>query len=88
MRAYYNENDSNAAAWLRELIADGLISDGDVDERTIEDVRPDDLMGFTRCHFFAGIGGWDYALRLAGWPSNAIVPQVAAEFVKAFMDDR
>ena len=22
------------------------------------------------CHFFAGIGVWSYALRLAGWPDN------------------
>jgi DNA (cytosine-5)-methyltransferase 1 len=25
------------------------------------------VRGFTQCHFFAGIGGWSYALRLAGW---------------------
>jgi DNA (cytosine-5)-methyltransferase 1 len=65
--AYYNENDTFAAAWLRELITDGQIMDGVVDERDIQDVQPADLVGFTRCHFFAGIGGWDYALRLAGW---------------------
>jgi DNA (cytosine-5)-methyltransferase 1 len=35
---YYNEYDRNAAAWLRELIADGLIPDGVVDERSIVDV--------------------------------------------------
>ena len=27
-------------------------------------------MGYTQCHFFAGIGGWSYALRLAGWPDD------------------
>ena len=70
MRAYYNEIDTFAAAWLRELIADGLIADGEVDERSILDVRPDDLRGFTQCHFFAGIGGWSRALRLAGWPDD------------------
>ncbi len=68
--AYYNENDPFAAAWLRELIAAGLITDGDVDERSIADVQPSDLVGYGRCHFFAGIGGWDYALRLAGWPDD------------------
>ena len=26
-----------------------------------------DLAGYERAHFFAGIGGWDYALKLAGW---------------------
>ncbi|HDX9002459.1 TPA: DNA cytosine methyltransferase [Klebsiella michiganensis] len=68
--AYYNEIDPFAAQWLRNLIAGGHIAPGEVDERSIEDVTPDDLRGFTQCHFFAGIGGWSYALRLAGWPDN------------------
>lgn len=67
---YYNEFDPKAAAWLRELIKSGHIAQGEVDERSIEDVAPDDLRGFTQCHFFAGIGGWSYALRLAGWPDD------------------
>lgn len=67
MTAYYNEIDPFAAQWLRNLIQAGLIAPGEVDERSIEDVRPDDLRGFKQCHFFAGIGGWSYALRLAGW---------------------
>src|SRR5690606_7095990 len=29
-----------------------------------------DLVGYTQYHFFAGIGGWPYALRLAGWPDD------------------
>lgn len=70
MPAYYNEYDAGAAAWLRELIKRGLIADGEVDERSILDVTADDLRGFTQCHFFAGIGGWSYALRLAGWPDD------------------
>ncbi len=64
---YYNENDPKAAAWLRELIADGHIPGGYVDERSICDVRPHELTGYAQQHFFAGIGGWAYALRLAGW---------------------
>lgn len=70
MTAYYNERDPYAAQWLRNLIAAGLIAPGDVDERSIEDVRPDDLVGYRQCHFFAGLGGWSYALRLAGWPDD------------------
>lgn len=66
-RAYYNEIDPFAAQWLRNLIDAKLIASGDVDERDIRDVHPDDLGGYTQCHFFAGIGGWSYALRLAGW---------------------
>jgi DNA (cytosine-5)-methyltransferase 1 len=68
--AYYNEIDPYAAQWLRNLIAAGLIPAGDVDTRSIEDVRPDDLRGYVQCHFFAGIGGWPLALALAGWPSD------------------
>jgi DNA (cytosine-5)-methyltransferase 1 len=68
--AYYNEIDPFAAAWLRELIADGLIAPGEVDERSIEDVLPSDLAGFVQCHFFAGIGVWSLALRQAGWPDD------------------
>ena len=70
MTAYYNEHDAYAAAWLRNLIAAGHIAPGDVDARDIQDVTPDDLTGYTQCHFFAGIGGWSYALRLAGWPDD------------------
>lgn len=70
MAVYYNEYDAGAAAWLRELIRRGLIADGVVDERSILDVQPDDILAFTQCHFFAGIGGWSYALRLAGWPDD------------------
>lgn len=67
---YYNENDRFAAEWLRGLIAAGHIASGHVDERDIRDVRPDDLAGYTQCHFFAGIGGWSRALRLAGWSDD------------------
>lgn len=70
MTAYYNENDPKAAAWLRELIRCGHIAAGEVDERSITEVVPDDISGYDQCHFFAGIGGWSYALRLAGWPDD------------------
>jgi DNA (cytosine-5)-methyltransferase 1 len=70
MTAYYNENDQFAAAWLRELIKAGHIADGHVDTRSIKEVQPADLRGYTQHHFFAGIGGWSHALRLAGWPDD------------------
>ncbi len=70
MTAYYNEIDKYAAQWLRNLIAAGHIAPGDVDDRSISDVRPSDLVGYTQCHFFAGIGGWSLALRLAGWSDD------------------
>src|ERR1700693_2010156 len=71
--AYYNEFDAFAAQWLRNLISAGHIASGDVDERDIRDVRPDDLRGYSQHHFFAGIGGWPYALRLAGWADDRVV---------------
>lgn len=67
MTAYYNEFEPYAAQWLRNLIDAGLIAHGQVDSRSIVDVRPNDLAGFTQVHFFAGIGGWSLAARLAGW---------------------
>lgn len=70
MVAYYNEIDPFAAQTLRNLIAAGQIAPGDVDERSIEDVCPDDLRSYTQCHFFAGIGGWSLGLRIAGWDDS------------------
>lgn len=67
---YYNEWNKGAAAWLRELINNKLIPYGYVDERSITEVTPSDLEGFTQCHFFAGIGGWPLALQLAGVPAS------------------
>lgn len=94
--AFYNEWDSYAADWLRNLCAAGHIAPGVVDSRSIRDVRPVDLDGYTRVHFFAGIGGWDLALQLAGWPDDVPVwtgscpcqPFSAAGKRGGFDDDR
>jgi DNA (cytosine-5)-methyltransferase 1 len=94
--AYYNEIDPYAAQWLRNLIKEGLIADGEVDTRSIVDVRPSDLVGFTQCHFFAGLGGWGGALRLAGFPDGRPVwtgscpcqPFSLAGAQKGFSDER
>lgn len=67
---YYNEFNPKAAAALRQAILDGLIPNGEVDTRSITDVRPEQLEGYSQCHFFAGIGMWPFALRLAGWPED------------------
>lgn len=67
---YYNENDPKIAKWLLNLVRAGIIPFGIVDTRSIEEVTPGDLQGFTQHHFFAGIGGWPLALRLAGWPTD------------------
>jgi len=67
---YYNEFDGKTANWLKELIKQGLIPNGDVDTRSITEIKPHELNGYTQCHFFAGIGGWSLALQLANWDST------------------
>lgn len=66
----YNDNDAKACAWLRELIAAGHLPPGAVDGRSITEIQPHELENHAQCHFFAGIGGWPLALRLAGWPDD------------------
>ena len=63
---WYNENNAFAADWLRLLIQAGQISRGPINEQSISSLGSDDCEATS--HFFAGIGGWDYALQLAGWP--------------------
>lgn len=96
MVAFYNEIDPYAAQWLRNLIAAGHIAPGVVDERSIQDIRPDELTDYTQCHFFAGIGVWSLALRRAGWPDDRPVwtgscpcqPFSAAGAGAGFADER
>jgi DNA (cytosine-5)-methyltransferase 1 len=62
MTTYFNEIDPYPAGWLR-----GAFPGSMVDERSIADVGAEDVAGAERAHFFAGIGGWELALDLAGW---------------------
>ena len=64
---YYNEWDPFAANWLAN---NPMLSPGVVDARSIKEVRGDEIDSYRQCHFFAGIGGWSYALELAGWPTD------------------
>lgn len=68
--AYYNEIEPYLCQWLKNLMAAGLIPRGDVDDRDIRSVCADDLRGYGQCHFFAGVGGFAYACRLADWPDD------------------
>ena len=71
MSAIYNDNDQFSAAWLEGLISSGQIPEGVVDRRSIADLSHADVAGSGHRHFFAGIGGWAHALRLAGVPDDA-----------------
>jgi len=70
MTALYNEFDPFAAQWLRHLSANDHIAPCYVDDRSIEDLTPDELRAFDQVHLFAGIGVWSYALRRIGWPDD------------------
>lgn len=67
---YCNEINPYACAWLGNLMAAGVIPQGHVDGRSIEEVQPDDVRAYPQCHWFAGVGGWCHALTLAGWPAT------------------
>lgn len=67
---FFNEIDPFAAQWIRELMKVGVITEGEVDERPVEDIAPVELRGYRRVHLFGGIGVWDYALALAGFPAD------------------
>lgn len=67
---YYTDIDPHVCRWMEELIANHALRDGTVDQRCIVDISHDDLAGHKRCHFFAGIGGWAYALQLAGFTED------------------
>lgn len=67
---YYNDDDPWCVAWLDALVSSGVLPYGPIDSRSITAVSAADLRGFRACHFFAGIGGWAEALRLAAWPDT------------------
>jgi DNA (cytosine-5)-methyltransferase 1 len=71
MVALYNEHEQFCSTWLRKLIVRGQLTPGLVDQRDVRLLSPRDLVQYDRVHFFAGIGGWDLALQIAGWPDTA-----------------
>ena len=68
--SYYNEIDPNCCEWIRQLIKLKQIPDGEVDCRSITEVKPDDIRPFIQAHFFGGIGGFALALRRCGVPDD------------------
>lgn len=67
---FYSEWDPYSAAWIRNLVRDGLVSPGVVDERDVREVKADEVRGYHRQHYFAGVCGWELALQLAGWDAD------------------
>jgi len=70
MPALYNEIEPFACEWLENLERAGHIAPGRVERRSIRDLLAADVAGAGQRHFFAGIGAWSHALRLAGWPDD------------------
>ena len=68
--AFYNDHEPGACAWLSQLCKRNLIARGDISRESIRYLSPETLAAYTQVHLFAGIGGWSYALRLAGWPDD------------------
>jgi hypothetical protein len=81
--AYYNEIDPFAAQWLRNLIAGGHIAPGEVDERSIEDVTPDDLRGFVPLFR----RDW-WMVMLCAWPDGRITDRSGQEVARASLSAR
>ena len=67
---FYNDNDPFVAAWLRELTDHEHITPGTILKQDIAALDPAVLADYDRVHLFAGIGGWDFAFQLAGWPAD------------------
>ena len=57
----FNELDPVACAVLRHCY------EGNVLERSIKDLKSEDVAGYERVHFFAGAGLWEVACEIAGW---------------------
>lgn len=66
----HNEIEPFAALWLENLATAGTIPPSHVDRKSIADLTGSDFAGYAQVHFFAGIGGWSHALKLAGWPAE------------------
>lgn len=67
---YYNENSPFCSTFLTQLISDDFIPNGFVDNRSVEIIPGSDILPYNQVHLFAGVGGWPFALQLAGWPVN------------------
>lgn len=67
-RLFFNDINPFTQLWVKNLWPAARTLTKDIRELT-----PNDAAGYRRCHFFAGIGGWELALAMAGWPENVTV---------------
>jgi DNA (cytosine-5)-methyltransferase 1 len=61
-KIYINEIDDFACHWLEQLMKDEIIPNAHIDNRSIKDVKSNELQGYDQCHFFGGIGVWLYGV--------------------------
>jgi len=66
---FYNDIDKKACKWLRQLQLNKLIPKCDIECKSISNILGEEVRQYTRCHFFAGIAGWELAMQMIKWPN-------------------
>jgi DNA (cytosine-5)-methyltransferase 1 len=66
----YTDIDPFCFEWIRGLFDSGQLPDGIILRSDVREIDPALLSEIDQAHFFAGIGGWAYAIELAGWPRD------------------
>jgi DNA (cytosine-5)-methyltransferase 1 len=66
----YTDIDESCVSWLAHLVQAGHLPKGECRLADIRSMDADELRSFAQVHLFCGIGGWPYALKLAGWPTD------------------
>lgn len=69
-RVLYTDINPVNMDWIRYLVKEQLLPDGDCVRCDMKDFDYDLLDYYPQCHFFAGIGGWPYALAIANVPTD------------------
>ncbi len=70
---YYNDFDQKCCALLRYQVEQGSLPFGYVDERSITDVKAEEIKQYRQVHLFAGIGAFPLGFKLAGLPDDLFI---------------